>query len=780
MTALNSHLIVKTMPLANENNVIKGKGFRITVLTPCLIRVEVQKDNLFTDEATQYIWHRDFPKVKYKVETQGKVLLITTEKVIFNFDGKKVNYVYLDEKWVACNNRKNLGGTCRTLDMRAGKVGLEDGVLSKNGVSVLVDDGLILVDGALKARKAKEKDEYVFAYGNNYRQALNDYFILTQENPFLPRYVLGNWWSRYHAYTQQEYIDLMSRFEKEDLPFTIATVDMDWHWVKVNEKFGKKYPTGNPLQGAGWTGYSWNTDLFPDHRAFLKWLHDHNYHTTLNLHPAQGVREFEDMYEEMAKAVGIDPKSGETVKFDLADNNFINAYFDILHHPYEEDGVDFWWIDWQQGKKSTLKDLDPLWALNHYHYLDNCRGGKRGLILSRYCGIGSHRYPLGFSGDYRVRWKSLNYQPEFTNTASNIGYDWWSHDIGGHNFGYYDDEMYLRWCQYGVFSPINRLHSTNFDLQGKEPWKHSETVRRITGDYLRLRHALIPYIYTACYRTHTENRALCEPMYYHYPNVKEAYKVPNQYYFGSELIVCPVTKKVNKKVNLAQVKVWLPKGRYTDIFTNYVYEGGRMVTMSRDLEHIPVLAKEGAIIPLSSDKGNKCDNPTNMKVLVYRGNNSYTLYEDDGLTNGYKYGKFATTTMTVSEKDNVVKFVINPVEGDESVVPTCRKYTICLKDIVGGKLYVNGEEKEFSEEITVHVNAMDGLEIMVADVKVKDNGDAIENVKVIFSRAQGGNFSKMIRFLPLQKITDKDQLRKKIKTALFAKCVKVAALEKLL
>ena len=103
-----------------------------------------------------------------------------------------------------------------------------------------------------------------------------------------------------------------------------------------------------------------------------------------------------------------------------------------------------------------------------------------------------------------------------------------------------------------------------------------------------------------------------------------------------------------------------------------------------------------------------------------------------------------------------------------------------LKDIVGGKLYVNGEEKEFSEEITVHVNAMDGLEIMVTDVKVRDNGDAIENVKVIFSRAQGGNFSKMIRFLPLQKITDKDQLRKKIKTAFFAKCVKIAALEKLL
>lgn len=780
MTKLNPHLIVKNRPLANENNVIKGKGFRLTVLTPYLIRVEVQKDNIFTDEATQYVWNRDFPKVNFKVETQGKNVLIVTDKVTFNFDGKRVNFVYVDEKWVACNNKANLGGTCRTLDMRSGRVKLNAGVLSRNGVSVLRDDGILLVDGELKPRKAKELDEYVFAYGKNYRTALNDYFALTQETPFLPRYVFGNWWSRYHAYTQDEYVELMKRFEKENLPFTVATVDMDWHWVKIKEKFGD-YPVRNPLQGAGWTGYSWNTDLFPNYKEFLSWLKQHNYHVTVNLHPADGVRDFEDMYEEMATAMGVDPASKKTIPFDISDNKFINAYFDILHHPYEKDGVDFWWIDWQQGTKSTLKDVDPLWALNHYHYLDNCRNGKRGLILSRYCGIGSHRYPLGFSGDYRVLWRSLNYQPEFTNTASNIGYDWWSHDIGGHNFGYYDDEMYLRWCQYGVFSPINRLHSTAFELQGKEPWKHSESVRRITGDYLRLRHAMIPYIYTASHRTHTENKPLCEPMYYYYPNNKNAYKVPNQYYFGGELIVCPITKKVKKKINLAQVKVWLPKGqRYTDVFTDTVYQGGQTVIMSRDLEYIPVLAKEGAIIPLSADKGNISDNPKEMKVLVYRGNNSYTLYEDDGISDAYKNGKFANTKFTVKEKEDEVTFIISPIEGDETVVPQDRRYTICFKDVVDGVMTVDGEEKEFTQEVTLNIDLLKGATIVIKKVKALDNGDAIENVKIIFSRYQSGNLSKMLRFLPAEKIKDKDEMRKKIKKLLFPKYVKNAAYEKLL
>ena len=108
---------------------------------------------------------------------------------------------------------------------------------------------------------------------------------------------------------------------------------------------------------AGWTGYSWNTDLFPDYKAFLKYLHDNNYKTTLNLHPADGVRWFEDMYKEIAQEMGVDYKSGATVEFDITDSKFINSYFKILHNPYEDDGVDFWWIDWQQGKNQKSKGL---------------------------------------------------------------------------------------------------------------------------------------------------------------------------------------------------------------------------------------------------------------------------------------------------------------------------------------------------------------------------------------------------------------------------------------
>jgi alpha-glucosidase (family GH31 glycosyl hydrolase) len=117
-----------------------------------------------------------------------------------------------------------------------------------------------------------------------------------------------------------------------------------------------------------------------------------------------------------------------------------------------------------------MAGLDPLWSLNHYHYLDNAKEKENPLILSRYAGVGSHRYPLGFSGDTEITWATLDYLPYFTATASNVGYTWWSHDIGGHHRGEKEDELFVRHVQFGVLSPINRLHCSNWETLSKEPW----------------------------------------------------------------------------------------------------------------------------------------------------------------------------------------------------------------------------------------------------------------------------------------------------------------------
>lgn len=779
MTKLNDHLIAKTFPLAHKENMIVKEGYRITILTPSLARLEVQEDGKFNDQATQVFWNRNLPVVDYKISEDLASLQVTTSKVTFYYDknAKTITKVLLNNKWVACDNKNNLGGTCRTLDFRIGAVGIGNGLLSRDGVSVYEDDSLLLVEGKTVSKLDKSSDKYIFAYGNNYRECLKDFFAISGKVPMLPKYVLGNWWSRYKAYSQEEYIALMERFEKENIPLTVATIDMDWHWVDVNKRFNTNYKINHFVYAPGWTGYSWNTELFPDYRAFLRWLGDHNYAITVNLHPAEGIRSFEDCYEAMAKGMGIDPKSKQDIPFDLSDNNFINNYFDAVHRPYEKEGVDFWWIDWQQGKKSTVADLDPLWALNHYHFLDKSADNKRGVILSRYSGLGSHRYPLGFSGDTFVYWKNLKFQPYFTSTAGNVGYGWWSHDIGGHQLGVSSDEMYLRWLQFGVFSPINRLHSTSHDLLGKEPWYRSAPIKELASKFLRLRHALIPYIYTMNYLSHVEGRALCEPMYYSYPDNDLSYTVPNQYTFGTELIVSPIVRPSDKSINMAKAEVWLPEGRHTDIFTGKIYQGGKKYTMFRDIDAVPALAKEGAIIPLAYTSDNSIANPVNLELLIYRGNNSFTLYEDDGVSYDFEQGKFVQTKFSITEDNGTVTFAIAPVVGESSLVPAVRTYTLCFKDIIKGDLTIEGEKGTFAEKITVDIVSAKGATITVTNCQYLTNGDAIANAKQILSRGNGSNIRRMLNYMGMHKITDSNIFYNKIKRSCFSKNMKLAVKE---
>ena len=197
------------------------------------------------------------------------------------------------------------------------------------------------------------------------------------------------------------------------------------------------------------------------------------------------------------------------------------------------------------------------------------------MFFSRYSGPGSQRYPVGFSGDTFVSWESLNFQPYFTATSTNIGYTAWSHDIGGHLPRYRDDELQVRWLQLGVFSPINRLHSTASEFMSKDPWCYQEPERSMIKKWLRLRHSFFPYLYTMNYRTHKALLPLVQPMYYSHPKCQAAYEVPNQFWFGSELIAAPITEDNEVQSGLGCAKVWLPKGHWFDLFNGLHYTSRR-------------------------------------------------------------------------------------------------------------------------------------------------------------------------------------------------------------
>lgn len=796
---LKKSLIVSAKGKAEDYQIYRGEGFRITVLTPFMIRVERDSTNSFTDLPSMAFMFRSMPQCAFTVEKKSERIEVKTDYVLYTLSSlslKPVSVMFLDRgKKVTDFKRGNLKGTRRTLDQTFGPVKLKDGIMSTDGVSIVDDSKSMLIgeDGMFTPRAEGTSDYYIFAYGNDYRKCLADFFKVSGAVPMIPRFALGVWWSRYHQYTQREYEELMDRFEEENIPLTVATVDMDWHWTDINAKFGTDYKrqvgTDNPITG-GWTGYSWNTDLFPDYKAFLKYLKSKNLHITLNLHPADGIRFFETQYNEMAKSLGIDPKTKEDIKFRTGDADFWNSYFDIIHKPYEKDGVDFWWIDWQQGKKSDVKGLDPLVALNHYHYLDNAEDGRIPLILSRYAGIGSHRYPLGFSGDTAISWRVLNFQPYFTVNAANCGYTWWSHDIGGHHMGGRNEELYVRWLQFGVFSPIMRLHSTSDDLLGKEPWRYSKVAFEIASDWLRLRHRMIPYLYTLDYNTHKNAIALCEPVYYSYPERSEAYRYKNQYMFGESLLVCPITSPNHQTLRMGAVAAWLPPGEWTDIFTGKKYSGDKEITLFRDLTSIPVLAKAGAIIPLSADNGNSVENPNKLELMIFAGNGSFTLFEDDSKTDFEV--KNVKTKFTSELKDGTLKVTIEKPEGDLSLIPDTRNYIVNLKDVLGAdeiKVFSDGEEVDYEligrkgKNIELHFtpnNKESKNEIVIKGAVLSENLSPKDSVIDVMSRWETSNIRKSTLYRRMRELKTAEEFLQAANASPLPKLIKKAIEENLL
>ena len=675
--------------------VVKGEKYRFTVLTKALIRMEYSDKGIFVDQPTQTVVNRDFPVPEFSVKETEDMLEIITSCLRVRYDKKKFSPTGLSIRvtgqpgagsavWNYGDKPVDLGGTARTLDEADGSIPLESGILSAHGWSLLDDSSSLLLNekGWIQKREDKEgTDLYFFGYGRDYLNNLKDYHVLTGKVPLLPRFAFGNWWSRYYKYTEKSYLELMDRFKKEDIPFSVAVIDMDWHLVDIDPKYG-----------TGWTGYTWNREFFPDPEGFMENLHGRGMKVTLNVHPADGVRAFEECYPAFAEYMGVDEKAEEPVLFQVGNPDFMKGYFELIHHPLEKQGVDFWWIDWQQGSNSGVEGLDPLWMLNHYHYLDNCKNGNRGMIFSRYAGPGSHRYPIGFSGDTVISWESLDFQPFFTANASNIGYGWWSHDIGGHMMGIKDDEMAVRWLQFGVFSPILRLHSTCSEFNGKEPWRYNRMAEQVMKDFLRLRHKLIPYLYSMNVRASVEDIPLVQPMYYHNPLEGEAYQVPNQYYFGSQMVVCPITTPVNKGSGMAVFHAWLPEGKWVDLFTGLIYEGGRRVDLYREIDKIPVLVKSGGIIPMDGrHSGNEIDNPEYLEIYVCPGSDGeFTLWEDDGRESGFCRESWARTGMCYSWGESA-KLTLKAPAGNLTVLPDRRKY----------RLHILGASKEITVKVYV-------------------------------------------------------------------------------
>jgi alpha-glucosidase len=701
-------------PVADPRAVVTVGSARFTILTPLLIRMEWASDRNFEDHASLVFLNRrlSVPEFTREAGPDGSTVIRTSALTLTYAPDKS------DEKFTAENlsisftlggkkimwkpempDTGNLLGTARTLDfVRGSAVQLEPGLVSRDGWTVVDDSTRPLFDSDnfsfahgeespwpwVMSRPAGDRqDWYFFGYGHDYKGALYDFTQVAGKIPLPPRFAFGAWWSRYWSYTDQEFEKLIQGFQTHDTPLDVLVIDIDWHPTF------EEFPPTNKLDASGhklgWTGYSWNKLLFPDPDRFLASVHEQGLKATVNLHPAGGVQPWEDGYPEMARATGIDPATKQYLPFDISDKKFAANYLNYMIHPLERQGINFFWLDWQQEDTTKLSGLNPTWWLNYIFFSDQQREAKRALLFHRWGGLGNHRYQIGFSGDTISVWDSLAFQPYFTATAANVGYAYWSHDIGGHMPGAIDPELYLRWIQWGIFSPILRTHTTKNPDAERRIWAYPEPYSDLMRDCFTRRYAMQPYIYTEARKTYDTGLAFLHSLYYDWPEAPEAYTAKNEYMFGDSILADPITQPVSKDSQLATISVWLPPGDWIEWDSGATFRGPLTVQRSFSLGQIPLYVKAGSIIPMqpaTTHTGEKPLDPLILAVFPLKDGQTseYRLYQDSGDTPGYQNSEAAWTPIraSLSKDGTALNVTISPIQGSYKGMQSDRAYEVRL------------------------------------------------------------------------------------------------------
>lgn len=768
LSFLTAGILSAQNPEADPSAIVNFGKARFTVLSDRLLRMEWSADSVFEDNATLTFINRNLPVPDFKADEKSDLLIIKTKYLTLEYKGNerfsesnlKVHFILSGKRqlWFpGKDDSANLKGTIRTLDGSMGfsqmsfqNKTLENGILSRDGWAVVDDsENHLLVKNDsdwgewVQARpEGDRQDLYLFAYGHDYTAALRDYTKVAGKIPLPPKYTFGYWWSRYWAYTDKELLDIAHELRENKVPADVFIVDMDWHltWGAMQKRFGKD----EFGQSRGWTGYSWNHDLFPNPQGFLSDIHKAGFKTALNLHPASGIRPYEDSYEDFVKdylsrtkdydgpenyVYGEEPyifkgndKSFATpgysapVPYRMSQREWADAYFNSVIHPLENQGVDFWWLDWQQWKQSKYVDnLSNTFWINYCFWNDIVRrtksegeSAKRPLIYHRWGGLGSHRYQLGFSGDTYDEWSVLQFLPYFTATASNVGYSYWGHDIGGHmqkQPHLTDPELYTRWLQYGVFTPIFKTHSTSSAMLERKIWAYPSHYPYMK-EAIELRYALSPYIYTAARETFDTGVGMCRPLYYSHPEEDEAYKYNEEFFFGNDILATVLCQSADTLTKKTARTIWFPKGNdWYDMALHRMNRGGSVNTLYYSIDENPWYVREGAVIPMAWEGLQNLQGKDNsLRLLIVPGNNvsEAVVYEDDGLSQKYS-SEYAITKIEKKRSGNRLSVNVKPVSGSFEGMLSDRKLALVLEGVSNVKgVRLDGEKISLSESDKIH------------------------------------------------------------------------------
>jgi len=513
--------------------------------------------------------------------------------------------------------------------------------------------------------------DYFFMYGPDFPQLLDHYTDITGKSPLLPRFAhglhvgtySGGTWGHEEMTSTQYVVDLVRKFRDKEIPLDVLHLDSTWRM------FGKS-------GGSGATTFEWR-ETFDDPKSMFDSVYAMNINMVgLHVRPRfdNGIHlNLLDRAREKGHVYPEENNRGEFVNF------------------FDEEAVDWWWENGvmriaelgamflktdegsafgRQANESTktgptgetaekLHNIFPVAYAKAPFEKFKKHNNMRGMNHTREGYAGIQRYPFIWAGDWPSEWQYFApvIKAGLNMGLSGVGY--WSHNMGGFEHDA-DPELYARWVQFGMFSPV--AHLFGMDHPGyKEPWNYGEEALEIFTTYDKLRYRLIPYIYATAHQQNKTGLPIMRALVVHHQDDPDTYSIDDQYYFGDQMIIAPVTTKG------AQTRViYLPEGEWYDYWNGKAYTGSRYYNVETPLKKLPIFVKAGAIIPMQ-DEVIKDDNNAygNITLDIFPGEaGSFSLYEDDNLSEAYKNDDFALTKI---ETNNNSTISINKSEGKYKV-----------------------------------------------------------------------------------------------------------------
>ncbi len=480
---------------------------------------------------------------------------------------------------------------------------------------------------------------YQVVTGKNWEKLVENYTDLTGKQPLLPRWALGNFSSRFGYRSQKETVETIQKFRDEKIPVDAVIIDLYW--------FGKE------IQGT-LGNFEFDKETFPEPQKMIDDLRKNDVETILITEPF--VLKNSKKWDEAVNIEILGKNSeGKPYEFDFyfGTGGIIDIYnpkaynwFKDIYTGLLKKNVTGIWGDLGEPEAHPSQLLHANGTADEVHNIYGHDWAKlvqdafhsynpklRPFILMRAGYSGSQRYGIiPWTGDVGRSWSGLKSQPEISLQMGMQGIAFMGSDLGGFAGDQFDDELYVRWLQYGVFQPIYRPHAG--DTVPSEPVFRNEKTKQLAKEAIELRYKMLPYNYQMIYENHDDGTPLMKPLFFEEPDNKALLAYAESYFWGNDFLVAPIVEAGKK-----EQKVYFPKqNNWFDFYTGEKYSGGQFVTVKTNEHYIPTFVRGGAIIPFAKPMQSTKEYNGNEFILNYYYDASVSkskgkLYNDDGLTN---------------------------------------------------------------------------------------------------------------------------------------------------